>query len=60
MPLPMVTILSELEKLPEHKALFVLHKKVPVYLLPELKDRGFSYLIQNTPDDKVNLLIYRA
>ena len=60
MPLPMVTILSELKNLPKQKALFVLHKKVPVYLLPELKDRGFSYLIQNTPDDKVNLLIYRA
>jgi uncharacterized protein (DUF2249 family) len=59
MPLPMVTVLQHLEKLPAHKALFVLHKKVPVHLLSELKARGFTYLIQTGEENIVNLLIYR-
>lgn len=59
MPLPMLTILGHLENLSAGKALFVLHKKVPVYLLPELKERGFQYLLQEIGDEKVNMLIYK-
>lgn len=59
MPLPMLTILDHLENLPADKALFVLHKKIPVYLLPELQERGFKYLLQEMGDEKVNMLIYK-
>lgn len=59
MPLPMITILAQLKKVLPDEALFVYHKKVPVFLLPELKERGFDFLIQKTPDDQVNMLIFR-
>ena len=59
MPLPMITILAQLKEILPDEALFVYHKKVPVFLLPELKDRGLDFLIQKTSDDKVNMLIFR-
>jgi hypothetical protein len=59
MPLPMVTILDNLTKLNNDEALFVYHKKLPVFLLPELKIRGFMFLINNVSDNKVNMLIYK-
>lgn len=59
MPLPMITILEQLKEVRSDEALFVYHKKVPVFLLPELKERGFGFLIKNTPDNKVNMLIFR-
>lgn len=60
MPQPMITILSHLENLAPDKALFVLHKKIPVYLLPELQDRGFSYALREVEDGKVDMLIYKS
>lgn len=57
MPQPMIRVLENLSKLKEDEALFVYHKKVPVYLLPELEERGFKYLIKNCPDGKINMLI---
>ena len=57
MPLPMITILENLTRLKDGEALFVFHKKVPVYLLPELKERGFRYFIEDSPDGKINMLI---
>ena len=57
MPMPMISILEHLKKMQSDEALFVYHKKVPVFLLPELQERGFKYLIQNTADNKVNMLI---
>lgn len=59
MPGPMMTILENLETLENGHALFVHHKKVPVYLLPHLHDKGFNYLIQQEEETKVSLLIYR-
>ncbi len=60
MPLPMVRILEYLPKLMPDEALFVYHKKVPVYLLPELVERGFRYFIQDLPGGKINMLICRS
>ncbi|MHB1179334.1 MAG: DUF2249 domain-containing protein [Daejeonella sp.] len=57
MPLPMISILEHLKKMQPDEALFVYHKKVPVFLLPELQERGFKYFIQDTADNKVNMLI---
>ncbi|PKP51421.1 MAG: hypothetical protein CVT92_12795 [Bacteroidetes bacterium HGW-Bacteroidetes-1] len=59
MPLPMVTILGELEVLKENGALYVHHKKVPQYLLPELAERNFKTWIAEVDDQNVKLLIYK-
>ncbi len=59
MPLPMMTILESLEKLPVQNALFVYHKRIPVFLLPELADRGFDYRINEITDGEVHLIIFK-
>ena len=59
MPLPMHSILEALERLPEDKALFVYHKRIPVFLLPELEEQQFSYRIKEVNDAEVHLLIYK-
>ena len=59
MPLPMVTILKELEELKENGALYVHHKKVPQYLLPELAERNFKTWIAEVNENNVKLLIHK-
>ncbi|MEK7200273.1 MAG: DUF2249 domain-containing protein [Bacteroidota bacterium] len=59
MPLPMHSILEALESLPVDKALFVYHKRIPVFLLPELEEQHFSYRIKEISDAEVHLLIYK-
>lgn len=59
MPLPMHTILEALNSLPVDKALFVYHKRIPVFLLPELEEMQFSYRIKEIRDGEVHLLIYK-
>lgn len=59
MPLPMMKILEELETLPPQDALFVQHKKVPQYLLPELMERQYKTLIADIEEGNVQLLIFR-
>jgi uncharacterized protein (DUF2249 family) len=59
MPLPMHTILGALDNLPPGKALFVYHKRIPVFLLPELEERNFNFRIRGVNDAEIHLLIYR-
>lgn len=59
MPMPMMTILEALETLPERKALYVRHKRIPVFLLTELKDRNFEYRIREIQEGEVYLLIFK-
>jgi uncharacterized protein (DUF2249 family) len=59
MPQPMMTILASIEKLPEENALFVFHKRIPVFLLPELKERKFDYRIKEEAANEVRLLIFK-
>ncbi|MBX2933578.1 MAG: DUF2249 domain-containing protein [Ferruginibacter sp.] len=59
MPLPMLTILDALDKLPAEKALYVIHKRIPVFLLPELTERKFDYRVKEVSDGEVYLLIFR-
>ncbi|HVS93817.1 MAG TPA: DUF2249 domain-containing protein [Mucilaginibacter sp.] len=59
MPGPMMTILDALGQLTGENALFVYHKRIPVYLLPELSDRGFEYRIREISDGEVYLLIFK-
>ena len=58
MPGPMISILEKLEGLDRRKALFVYHKRVPQFLLPELDSRNFSYVFKVIGENEVNLLIY--
>lgn len=60
MPLPMVTILEALDNLPSGSALFVYHKRIPVFLLPELAERKFNYRIKEISDGEVHLLIFKS
>lgn len=58
MPMPMVTILEELEHLDADNALFVNHKKLPQYLLPELKDRKFKWVSKEIGEGDLKLIIF--
>lgn len=59
MPEPMTTILEALEQLPEGFALFVEHKKVPQFLLPELEARNFEIHYKKRALDHLQLLIFK-
>ena len=59
MPKPMLTILEALDHLPKDKALHVYHKRIPVFLLPELVQRGFEYRVKEITDGEVHLLIFK-
>ena len=59
MPQPMITILKSLETLPQGKALFVKHKKVPQFLFPELVERNFNWSVHELSENEVDLIIYR-
>ena len=58
-PLPMVEVLQALESLPAGKALYVNHKRLPEYLLPELEDRGFKYVVREIEEGDLKLIIYK-
>ena len=59
MPGPMMAILDEINKLPADNALYVYHKRIPVFLLPELKEKKFDYRIKEISDGEVRLLIFK-
>jgi len=60
MPLPMHTILEALDILPSRNALFVYHKRIPVFLLPELAERKLEYRIKELTDGSVHILIFKS
>lgn len=59
MPKPMMTILEHLEQLHDNQVLYVYHKKVPVFLLNELKDRGLEYRIKEVQEGEVYFMIFK-
>ena len=59
MPQPMMKILEALENILPGKALFVYHKRIPVFLLDELKDREFDYRIHEVSENEVHLIIFK-
>lgn len=59
MPMPMMAILEALETLPADTALYVHHKRIPVFLLTELKDRSFDFRIKEICEGEVYLLIFK-
>ena len=60
MPQPMLTILETLDHLPDGTALYVYHKRIPVFLLTELAQRGFEYRVKEINDGEVHLLIFKG
>jgi len=60
MPEPMVTILKEIETLKKGQALYVEHKKIPQFLLPELEQRNFNILYKEIDCNDTKLLIYKS
>ncbi len=59
MPQPMFTILEALDVLPNDYLLFVNHKKIPVFLLPELEEKKFNYRIKEVNSNTVEMLIFK-
>lgn len=59
MPGPMMTILEHLDKLPDQTALYVYHKRIPVFLLPELAQRKLDYRSKEISPEEVHLLIFK-
>ncbi len=60
MPLPMVTILEDVEKIEAESALFVHHNKLPQYLIPELENRGFAFVTNEIDEQNIKLIIYKS
>lgn len=59
MPLPMHTILRSLKQLPDDHALYVYHKKTPVYLLEELMDEDYEIHILTISDTDTRMIIFK-
>ena len=59
MPMPMVTILEAIEKIEPGHALYVHHKKLPQYLIPEMEDRGFKWVSNEIDDANIKLIIFK-
>lgn len=59
MPMPMVTILENIEQLKEGHALYVHHKKLPQYLIPELENRQFAFASKLFDENDIHLIIYK-
>jgi len=59
MPMPMVTILEELEQVSNTDALYVHHKRLPQYLIPELESRDYKMVSQEIDDDNMKIIIFK-
>jgi uncharacterized protein (DUF2249 family) len=59
MPKPMLAILEQTPNLVAGNALFVHHKKMPVYLLPELEKQELTYIFKTIGPADIKMLIYK-
>ena len=60
MPMPMVSILEAVENINAEHALFVHHKKLPQYLIPELENRDFSFVSKEIDSANIKLIIFKS
>ncbi|MCO6494437.1 MAG: DUF2249 domain-containing protein [Bacteroidetes bacterium] len=58
-PLPMMMVLEACDNLKDGRAVYVYHKRIPVFLLPELQDRNLDYRINEIADGDVRILIFK-
>ncbi len=59
MPQPMMKILETLDTLKPGEALFVEHKRIPQFLLPELEKKNYLWTTKKLSDDHTRMLIYK-
>lgn len=59
-PQPLVTVLERLEGLPPGATLEVLHERRPMFLYPQLEDRGFQHETEEVEPGLVRIRIRRA
>ncbi len=59
MPQPMLSIIGNIDTLADDELLYVYHKKVPVFLLPELESREMKFLFNHVGEENVEMLIYK-
>ena len=59
MPMPMITILNALQTMSEDHLMHVLHRRIPVHLLPELESKGYTYKFRKISEEKTVILIYK-
>lgn len=60
MPGPRMTILEELKKLPDDFALYVFHKRIPIYLLEDLSEMTFEVHIWSVAEKDVRMLLFKT
>ena len=58
-PEPMVNTLEALESLPAGSMLVQINSRIPQFLLPILRERGFHFAIDESTPDKVQVRIWR-
>ncbi|MCK9480599.1 MAG: DUF2249 domain-containing protein [Bacteroidia bacterium] len=58
-PLPMMMVLEACDNLKDDRAVYVYHKRIPVFLLPELQERNLDYRINEIEDGDVRILIFK-
>ena len=59
MPQPMETILATLSTMNPNQALYVQHKRVPLFLLEELADQAYTAHIYDAGEGDVRMVIVR-
>jgi uncharacterized protein (DUF2249 family) len=59
-PLPMVRVLERLDTLEPGGALTVLHERRPLFLYPQLDERGFAHETDEPEPGLVRILIRRG
>ncbi|MDP2088851.1 MAG: hypothetical protein Q8J84_05565 [Flavobacteriaceae bacterium] len=60
MPLPMITIVNELENLKDYNALLVNHHRIPQILLNDLENRNLNIYITQIRDNYFQLLFLNS
>lgn len=58
-PHPMVRTLEAYENLPQGTTLVIHNDRVPVYLLPQLTERGATFEVREQPDGSAVVEIFK-
>lgn len=59
-PLPMVLVLERLETLTPDEELEVVHERRPIFLYPQLDERGFAHRTEEPEPGVVRIVIRRS
>jgi hypothetical protein len=59
-PQPMIAILGQIDQRNQHGPLIVHHDREPIYLYPELVERGWSWRLVEGKSGEIRLLLSRV